>query len=260
MTALCITVLLVMTATGASAVTATLEDLPLLPGSYWNGSDGTGQFISAGATFVNHYNSSWGNWDGFAYSCGTDTTTLSYTNYSAIPGSGVDGSANYALAYDPVSGYMSLNYPTILFNSPTTVSGAFFTNTTYAALAMQNGYFTAKKFGGQTGNDADWFKLTITGKNVDGGAIGFVEFFLADFRFSNTNQDYIVDQWTWVDLSSLGAVSSLTFALSSSDNDPLYGMNTPGYFALDNLVYTPEPATFALLTVSGLFLARRKRK
>ncbi|MBT3193431.1 MAG: DUF4465 domain-containing protein, partial [Verrucomicrobia bacterium] len=53
-------------------------------------------------------------------------------------------------------------------------------------------------------------------------------------------EDYIVGEWTWVDLTSFGpAVKSLHFSLSSSDNGA-WGMNTPAYYAIDDLqfIYT----------------------
>ena len=66
-----------------------------------------------------------------------------------------------------------------------------------------------------------------------------VEFYLADFRFSDNSQDYIVDTWTSVDISSLGAVNQLTFKFESSDNGT-FGMNTPAYVCIDDIVYN-EP-------------------
>ena len=44
-----------------------------------------------------------------------------------------------------------------------------------------------------------------------------MEFYLADYRFANNASDYIVRDWTFVNLASLGAVSKLTFGLTSSD-------------------------------------------
>jgi hypothetical protein len=76
----------------------------------------------------------------------------------------------------------------------------------------------------------------ISGYNSNHDSLGTVVFYLADFRFEDSTQDYIVDSWQTVDLSSLGAVRYLDFKLESSDVGQ-YGMNTPAYFALDNLVY-----------------------
>jgi hypothetical protein len=37
--------------------------------------------------------------------------------------------------------------------------GVYVTNTTYAYNSMRDGDMFAKKFGGPTGNDPDWYKL-----------------------------------------------------------------------------------------------------
>ena len=60
-----------------------------------------------------------------------------------------------------------------------------------------------------------------------------INVYLADYQFSDNSLDYIIKDWTWVDLTSLGASDSLSFSLSSSDNG-MFGMNTPAYFCLDN--------------------------
>jgi hypothetical protein len=98
---------------------------------------------------------------------------------------------------------------------------------------MRDGDAYAKKFGGATGNDSDWFMLTVTGY-LQGNMTDTVNFFLADFRSADNSQDYILKDWTMVNLMKLGNVDSLSFALSSSDNG-IYGMNTPAYFCMDNL-------------------------
>ena len=56
---------------------------------------------------------------------------------------------------------------------------------------------------------------------------GTVDFYLA-------KDGKILKDWTYCDLSSLGEVTKLTFALSSTDNGD-YGMNTPAYFCIDEL-------------------------
>ena len=84
-----------------------------------------------------------------------------------------------------------------------------------------------------------------------------MDFYLADYRFADNGLDYIVDDWSWVDLTSLGAVDKLQFGLSSTDNG-FFGMNTPAYFAMDNMV--PEPATMSLLALGGLAVLRRRSR
>ncbi len=134
-----------------------------------------------------------------------------------------------------------------------TGTGALITNTTYAALSMRNGDQFAKKFGGADGNDADFFKLIISGYSGGIATGNEVEFFLADYRFGDNSQDYILDDWTFVDFSALGTADEVRFDFASSDTG-MFGINTPKYFALDNLTAVPEPSA-AVLTLLGCLAA-----
>jgi hypothetical protein len=223
----------------ADIVTADFDDLTLDPESYYNGSVDADSFESEDVRFNNlyTYDDIYGPyWEGFAYSNTTDTTTLDYTNqYSAITGSGVDGSSIYGVGYE---GTFYGTVPTVTFPEEVRVIQAYITNTTYAYLTIRDGYFNAKKFGGDSGDDPDWFLLTITGKDADGNVVGTIEFYLADFSSDDNTEDYIVDDWTPVDFTSMDKVKSLEFTMTSSDNDPVFGMNTPAYFAIDNIQYS----------------------
>jgi hypothetical protein len=218
----------------SSATTATFDELSLAAESYWNGADGSGGFSSGSAFFNNNYNSTYMSWDGFAYSNITDTSSSGWAaQYNAITGGGQDGSANYAIVYVGWAGP-----PVMTLNTAGVVEGLYVTNDNYAYYSMLNGDMYAKKFGGASGDEEDWFVLTITGIDADGIVTGSVDFYLADYRFDDNNQDYIVNTWEYVDLSGLGKVKSLEFDLSSSDEGG-FGMNTPAYFAVDTIV--PEP-------------------
>mgnify|MGYP000327269660 FL=1 len=217
---------------------ADFDVLPVGAGGYWNGSDLSGGFTSDLVRFQNSYDTNWSFWAGFAYSRVNDTNTPGYGNQYAVwtPGTGVGGTGSYAVVYDSAWDEQDV----VTFPFPVLVKGVYLNNTTYAALAMRDGDVFSKKFGGATGDDPDWFKVTITGRDAGGADVGSVDFYLADYRFTNNALDYIVGEWTWVDLSSLGpGVKSLHFTLSSSDTGA-WGMNTPAYFAMDNLsfVYT----------------------
>ena len=213
------------------------EDLTLEPDTFWNGSDLSGGFETKGAFFYNYYDTAWDTWASFAYSNMTDTVTAGYTNqYSTAAGEGAEGSEIFALAYvSPFApNYIKLNG----YESGSTVEGFYITNNTYAYISMRDGDAYSKKFGGDDGNDPDWFKLTVTGY-LGGSETGTAEFYLADYRFADNDSDYIVTDWRWFDLTSLGTVDSLTFALSSSDTGE-YGMNTPAYFCMDNLTLSED--------------------
>ncbi|MBP7830543.1 MAG: DUF4465 domain-containing protein [Kiritimatiellae bacterium] len=217
-------------------------DHPLPPQSSWNGSDLSGGVTSRTVFLRNRYDPAWGNWSGFALSNIHDTNTAGWLNqYAVFGGTGMGGAGTYAVAYDDTYGEEA---DIVTLPLPAWVRGFYVNNTTYAALTMRDGdaYGFSKKFGGGTGDDPDWFQLTVTGRDLDGQVVGVTNHFLADYRFTNNAQDFIQSDWRWVDLSAFGAsVKTLHFSLSSSDAGA-WGMNTPAYFALDSLVFTYGPA------------------
>jgi len=220
---------------------------------------GSHDWSDGGAGFnMQVYTNAWGgSWAGFTYSDVNDTTTVGFGNQYAVYGDGLDysGAGVYAVGY--IDGFNGIN-PTITFGSAQTVNGLYVNNTTYAALDMINGSGFSKAF-----STNDWFKLTIEGKNAGGTSQGIFEFSLADFTGyveGDNKEDYMVTDWTWVDLAPFGGdVSSLSFSLSSSDNS--WGMmNTPAYFAIDNVDAIPEPGTIALMLLSfGGMVGFRRR-
>ena len=216
------------------AQTATFDDLTLEPDSFWNGSDLSGGFYDEGVYFVNYYDTSYGGfWNGgFAYSNMVDSVTAGYTNeYSVMAGHAYSGD-NFAVV-NP--GAYNTSY--VKLSEISKIDGFYITNSTYAYISMRDGDDYAKKFGGDSGDDPDWFKLTAYG--YSGTTLtDSAEFYLADYRFSDNSQDYIVKEWKWFDLSALGNVDSVVFKLNSSDVGD-YGMNTPAFFCMDNLSISP---------------------
>ncbi|MBK7950143.1 MAG: DUF4465 domain-containing protein [Deltaproteobacteria bacterium] len=232
----------------ADALTATFDDLGLAANAYLNGATLAGGFESGGVFFENQYDSSFDVFSGFAASTTTDTTTPGFGNqFSNITGAGAGGSAGFGIGF--FDGRIALP-------SSQTVLGAWFTNTTYAALAMRDGDFFSKRFGGPTGTDPDYFRLVIEGFDDQGGSTGTASLLLADFRSADSAADYILDEWVFLDLSGLGAVRALRFGFESSDVGA-FGINTPTYFAIDELSTIPEPGVALLLGLGLGVLARR---
>jgi hypothetical protein len=213
-------------------ITVDFEELTLAANSFWNGSDGSGKFESGNLTFSNAYDQTYMYWDGFAYSNQNDTQTEGYSNQYSVFDDTNNGN-KFAVFYPPYFGAASFGF---IDNKAYQMQSINVCNITYTALSMKSGDFVAKKFGGESGNDEDFLKLIIKGLDANGAELSKIDFFLADFRFADNTKDYIVDKWTTVDLTSLGAVNKVTFSFESSDSGA-FGINTPTYFCFDNIEY-----------------------
>jgi len=179
--------------------TSDFENFNLPSESFLNGSDGNGGFSNGNIFLPNFYDDSFASWTGWSISNTTNTTNIT-----------LEGMAEGEK-----------------------VSGFYLTNSTYAYLSMKEGDFFAKRFGGVTGSDPDYFLLAI--KKYENGELSTesVDVYLADYRFEDNAEDYILNEWIYVDLTVLGEVDSLQFSLTSSDTGAV-GMNTPAYFCIDN--------------------------
>ena len=253
-------------------VVVDFEDLGLAPGAYESGSDLSGSFASAGITLNNGF-TDWGDgvtsWDGFAYTAvggasvgAADIAAGTFSGYQYQSAAGGAASGDIF-----VVGYVNSFGLTPTVTLPAgldTPQSVRVTNNLYTWASMTYGDAFAKEFGGPDGTDPDWLRLTITGYDDASGPTGAVEYYLADFR-GPADEDTIVSTWAEVDLSALGSgVSEIRFTLDSSDTGE-FGMNTPAYFAIDDLAVVPEPAAGALLAGAGafaiaLFLRRGRRK
>jgi hypothetical protein len=229
-----------LSSTNITAQTADFENLTLPAESYWDGSDLSGthnngefhsEFTCGDFTFPNVFDTTWGApgyWlGGFAYSNMTDSVTSGAGNkYSAKAGGGYN-SPNYVVSSN--NSYFTKENVNLGDNL-----SFYFTNSTYAYNSMRDGDAFAKKFGGPTGDDPDWFKVTIH-TFLGGGQVGnpVQDFYLADFRFTDNSQDYIIKDWVYFDYGFC-IFDSVYFELSSSDTGT-WGMNTPAFFCIDNI-------------------------
>jgi hypothetical protein len=203
------------------------------PESFDNGSGQAGNFTYDLITLTNNYNVDWQSWSGFAISNITDNTTAGWGNqYASFTGSG-HNSETYAVHYPEGD---------ILLNGPGKIDSFFITNTAYAGISMRDGDDFSKQFGSIFGangledgtNGEDFLRLWIICEdqfmNKDS-----IEFYLADYRFADELDDYIVDEWVKIDLTTLPIeTAKVSFRFESSDMGD-WGINTPTYFAIDDI-------------------------
>jgi hypothetical protein len=223
-----------------SQTTINFEELTLPNSSWWVGANGTEDgFISNGAFFPTYFDSAFGGYwgSGFAYSNMTDSITSGFLNmYSSKAGLGHLSSVNYAINYD--DGYFLPGQMNGTYNFE--MQEVYLSNNTFAFNSMRDGDDYAKKFGGFSGNEPDFFSVTFDGF-LNGQSVGSsVVFYLADFRFNDNSLDYIIRDWTRVDLTALGTVDSVAFHFESSDIGD-FGINTPLYFCMDDLKMNSIP-------------------
>lgn len=207
---------------------------------------------------------------GFGISRNTDITTVGYTNQTSVyASSGADGSDTFLIGYDCLQGMggsdspelEGYTTPTLEFSQPLDLISVDIANSTYAVLSMNGGDSFGKVF---SYADKDWFKLTISGMDEENKIIDSCDYYLADFLTEDSPG--IIEGWNTVELNFTEKISGLRFTMSSSDVGT-YGMNTPAYFALDNLRWNegsapenvPEPAPWFLMLSGFTWLALRYR-
>ena len=195
-----------------------LIDNPQYNGSLLYGEKATSYAWSDAATGISGgLTLAWGGQYGFseggtAISNYIDANLTDHANYNyqlAVPAS--NGSKNFAVVYCDATIKFAAGVSRVIRSmeiGPTTYElGVVKNGDGYAASLAQSGYFT----------------LTITadnGKKLD---------------VDMARDGKILDKWTKVDLTSLGAVNSLTFTMDGSDKSD-YGVKHPKYFAFDNVV------------------------
>ncbi len=194
---------------------------------FCNGANLPGYFVDTSmgvsARFYNYYNANYDSWYGFAYSIWTNDTTNSYQNqWSCFPGYLLD--STFVLGYNGIDWNTYEIIPSsVKFSATIHPVSMYLANTTFAALTIKNGSSYSQPF-----SDGDYFYLTIKGY-LDGQETDSVVHYLADYR---DGKNFVQKDWSYVDLTKLGNVDSLTFTLTTTDTGQ-YGPNTPMYFALD---------------------------
>lgn len=157
--------------------------------------------------------------------------------YAAKPGYGCE-SADYDFASHSASKNVFLvGQNNSGFRLMTPIDGSLqvvqlrISNSTYAYNSMKFGDFVGKKF---SAADKDSFVLIITGFSNEVKKFS-KRVYLADYRSNDLNKNFMLDTWQLVKFKQNETADSLAFTLESSDNDVQYGMNTPGFFVMDNV-------------------------
>lgn len=221
------------------SLNADFENFTLPSSGYYNGSGQTEKgFLHSGIWFPLDYNEQFSSWTGFGVSNKTDTVNGSYSNqYSCYAGEGAMGSGKYSVAYSYDRIFIK---PMVGSSQPLKISSFHFTNSTWVGRILKSGDAFTKKFGGPTGNDPDYFRIRVF-NYFNGGISDSADVYLADFRFADNSLDYIVKDWKLAEFNFSTPMDSLGFSLQSTDVGQ-FGINTPTYFCLDNVVLSPFTA------------------
>lgn len=227
---------------------ADFENVPLGTDSFWDGrNDQQAKGFSSGhAFFTNKWDTSFGGFwaSGFACSRKKDTIDGTFMNkYSAITAGGYNSSQQFVI------GQQRAIIRLTGAAAGKVAEGCYITNTTYAYTSMKNGDSFSKKFGGTSGNDPDFFLVHVIGWHNGVLKNDTVKFYLADFRSANNNEDYIVNNWRWVNLAPLGNVDSVQLFMTSSDVGQ-FGINTPLFYAMDH--FTTRDVAAGVNSVNSL--------
>ncbi len=155
-----------------------------------------------------------------------------YTKQLAVPtgsegAAGHNGSKNFCIhnGYVDASSFIQ-TLPALRFRDgrARVVDHLYGTNTSYVlrALKLGDGYNPAA-------GAESWFKIIATGYDAAGAETGTAEFYL--YR-----NGAAVEKWTRFDLWTLGEVARIEFNIQgSADLYGGYGLNTPAYFAYDDV-------------------------
>lgn len=120
-------------------------------------------------------------------------------------------------------------------------------NSTYAYNSMKFGDFVGKKF---SAADKDSFVLIITGFSNEVKKFS-KRVYLADYRFADTNKNFMLDTWQIVKFNQNETADSLLFTLESSDNGQ-FGMNTPAFFVMDNVTVSEFTGSVNKIATQGV--------
>lgn len=164
----------------------------------------------------------------------SNVTDESYNDYSfplaAQPFSGANGTENYAV------GFVNIDFmgedPSITIPLEATFENIP-DDYVLDHLYISNGIIAYNYIQSNYPHQEFYLDLVINGYNGD-HLIDSIIVSLADYR---NNAAQVLDDWLKVELNTLANADRLTFDLRSNDNEGGYGINTPAYFAMDEITF-----------------------
>lgn len=214
---------------------ATFDDWYIPANSHWIGSEDNLPMLSGSYSFPNMNGRSQGMdyWTFFTNANSTSSAFSSLADqYNCAAGGGLDGSANYGVAF--IGSGMGMG-PTYFYvtnaEAGDSVPGLWLTNSAYTRHAVLNGDGQSRVEG--PFSKGDYYMVTFTGYNGT-AATGTVTFPLADYRFERESDRYVLNTWQWCDLSSLGKVTKVLVEVSGTKSNQ-FGLTTPAYLCLENV-------------------------
>ncbi|MBQ4391019.1 MAG: DUF4465 domain-containing protein [Paludibacteraceae bacterium] len=188
----------------------------------WQGAnapqEGANKWLSGTYMFTTN-KANWGGFTAFTVTNETSNTSTGMTAPYRSASGGAYAGNNFVVWADPYSTDAVVKF------TAHTVPGFFVNNSAYAVNSMCNGDGYAKKFG-----QDDYFVLYCIGWK-SGALVDTVKVYMAK------DGEYI-NQWTYVDLSTLGKIDAMSFQMWGNDittyDGQTYYLNTPAYFCMDN--------------------------
>ena len=236
------------------------------------GADLSGGYTSGGVDFQTNFNTTFGSWNGAAYSnrtswnvggasgfeefqFGNDTTVTSPTGDSGL---GFDGSDTWGVLFG-----FAPNEARFEIGDGRRFEGLYINNTRTTAFTLENGNGPARAF-----TDGDRFEVIFNSlaiEVVDG--VEQITVLGSSDPIPLAVGTSIVNDWTWVDLRGTAVEDASIVGVEFSSTDVgTFGINTPTYLAIDNLTFTavavPEPTSWTIVGLIGLAgcLVRKRNK
>jgi len=235
--------------------------------SAYRGEDLAGGFTSGPVDFSNNYNPSFDSWNGAAYSnrnswtlggasgfeefqFGNDTVVASQ-NGSGI---GADGSETWGVLFG-----FAPNEARFEIDPAYRLQSLSINNTRTTAHILENGNGAATAFG--TG---DFFEVVLNSIRIDIVAgVEEVTVLASSDPISLADGTSILQDWTSIDIEGTAIENASIIGLEFRSSDVgVFGINTPTYLAIDNLVLVavPEPATVTFVFLIGIGMTTMRKR